>query len=101
MFLKVTQKAKISLTIQDKFANPAKVDGIPSWSLTDESLGSLAVEADGMSATLEPKGPIGAFSVQVKCDADLGEGVKEILGELAVELAAGDAEVVKLAAEVL
>lgn len=99
MFAKVTQKVKISISIKDKFSNPAKTDGAPAWSLTDEALGTLAVEADGMSAILEPKGPIGALKVQVKADADLGEGVKEILGELDVELLAGDAEVVELAAE--
>lgn len=51
-----------------------------------------------MSATLTPIGPLGSFSVQVKADADLGEGVKEIIGELAVELSAGDAEVIALSA---
>jgi hypothetical protein len=99
MFAKVTQKVKISISIKDKFGNAAKVDGTPAWGLTDEALGTLAVEADGMSALLEPKGVVGALKVQVSCDADLGEGVKPILGELDVELLAGDAEVVELAAE--
>ncbi len=101
MFLKVNQKAKISLAIKDKFGNAAQVDGKPAWALTDESLASLAVSEDGLSADLEPKGPIGSFSVQVSCDADLGEGVKEIIGSLPVDLSAGDAEVVELSAEIL
>lgn len=100
MFLKVSQKAKISIAIKDKFGNAAKVDGVPAWALSDDSLGSIQVEADGMSGLFEPKGPIGSLKVQVKADADLGEGVKEILGELSLDLMAGDAEVVELSAEV-
>lgn len=98
MFLKVTQSLPVSLSITDKKGNAAKVDGAPVWAVTDESLASLSVAEDGMSATLTPIGPIGSFSVQVKADADLGEGVKEIIGELAVELSAGDAEVIALSA---
>ena len=98
MFLKVTQSLPVSLSITDKKGNPAKVDGAPVWAVTDESLASLSVAEDGMSATVTPIGPIGSFSVQVKADADLGEGVKEIIGELAVELSAGDAEVIALSA---
>lgn len=77
---------------------PAKVDGLPSWAVTDESLASLTVSEDGMSAMLLPLGPVGSFQVQVKADADLGEGVKEILGSLDVELAAGEAVSVEIAA---
>lgn len=98
MFLKVTQSLPVSLSITDKKGNAAKVDGAPQWAVTDESLASLSVAEDGMSATLTPIGPLGSFSVQVKADADLGEGVKEIIGELAVELSAGDAEVIALSA---
>lgn len=98
MFLKVTQSLPVSLSITDKKGNAAKVDGAPVWAVTDESLASLSVAEDGMSATVTPIGPIGSFSVQVKADADLGEGVKEIIGELAVELSAGDAEVIALSA---
>lgn len=100
MFLKVTQKAKISISIKDKHGNEAKVDGLPLWSLSSD-LAEMTVAADGMSAELAPKGTVGACLVQVKCDADLGEGVKEILGELNLDLLAGDAESVSLSGEVI
>lgn len=98
MFLKVTQAVPVSLTITDKKGNPAKVDGAPQWAVTAPELANLAVAEDGLSAVVTPVGPIGAFKVQVKADADLGEGVKEIVGELDIELTAGDAEIISLAA---
>lgn len=98
MFLQVTKNLPLTVAPVDKFGNAAKVDGSPAWAVTDESLAELEVAADGLSAVLKPKGPMGAFKVQVKADADLGEGVKEVLGELDVELTAGDAVNVTIAA---
>lgn len=100
MFLKVSQKLPISLAIKDIKGNAAKVDGAPKWAVTNEALASLVVAEDGLSAVLSPVGPVGLLKVQVKADADLGEGVKEIVGELEIELVAGDAAVVELAAGV-
>lgn len=98
MFLKVNQSLPLSLSIADKFGNPAKVDGAPVWALTDPTLGALTVAEDGLSAVLVPAGTIGACKVQVSADADLGEGIKSILGELDIEFLAGEAEVVSIAA---
>lgn len=98
MVLKVSQKLPLSIAIVDKGGNPAKVDGAPAWSLTDPSLGALAVAEDGMSAELTPSGVIGACQIQVSVDADLGEGVKPLIGELPVEFVAGDAATVSIAA---
>lgn len=98
MNLKVTQKLPLSIKPVDKFGNDAKVDGKPEWSLTDPALGDLAVSDDGMSCELTPKGPVGSCIVQVSADADLGEGVKAILGELPMEFLAGDAESLSISA---
>jgi hypothetical protein len=98
MFLKLNQSLPLSVKIMDKDGNVAKVDGLPSWALTDASLGSLEVSADGYSAMFKPSGVLGALKVQVKADADLGEGVKEILGELDVEMVAGEATTVVISA---
>lgn len=98
MNLKVSQSLPLSIAPVDKFGNAAKVDGAPSWSLTDPSLGSLSPASDGLSAVLVPSGKIGSASVQVNADADLGEGVKAIVGELPVDFLAGDAASVSIAA---
>jgi hypothetical protein len=95
MFMKKDDVLDLAVGFQDKNGDAAKVDGAPAWALTDSSLGDLAVAEDGMSASFTPKA-IGALKIQVKADADLGEGVKEIIGELDVEISALDAEKVIL-----
>lgn len=101
MQMVVDKVLKLKIAPVDKFGNPAKVDGAPAWSLTDPALGALAVEADGLSAVFTPAGAIGALAVQVNADADLGEGVTTIMGELPVELLAGAAVAVNVSGEVL
>lgn len=98
MNLKVSQKVKLVLEIKDKGGNPALVDGAPLWSLTDPSLGDVVPAEDGLSAVLTPKGGLGSCVVQVSADADLGEGKKDILGELPVDFLAGDAAVISISA---
>lgn len=98
MFLKVSDSLPLSIEIKDKFGNMAKVDGAPAWAVTDASLATVEVAADGLSAVLKPVGAVGSFKVQVSADADLGEGVKAILGELDIELLSGEAVAVALVA---
>ena len=96
MFQKVTEAKKFAIKIVDKFGNDAKVDGAPAWASSDDSLVDIAVDADGMSAVVTPKGQVGSLAVQVKADADLGAGVVDLLGEVDLELIAGDAESISI-----
>lgn len=98
MFLKADQSLPLSIAIKDKFGNAAKVDGAPAWAVTDEALGAVEASEDGMSASFVPSGKAGILKVQVKADADLGEGVTEILGEIDIEVLAGEAVLVEIAA---
>lgn len=100
MFQKVTETKKFKIKATDRFGNDAKIDGAAQFSLTDESLATVEVSEDGMSASVVPKGAIGSAKLQVKADADLGEGVKELLGELQLDFVAGDAEVIAISEEV-
>jgi hypothetical protein len=85
----------------DKFGNPAKVDGSPQWSLNDDSLGSLEVAGDGMSAVLKFSGKVGTLEVTATADADLGEGVKPLIAKLLKEIEAGEAVSMELGEEEL
>lgn len=98
MFLKVSDQLPLSVELKDKFGNKALSDGKPSWAVTDEALASLEVAEDGMSAVLSPKGLVGALKVQVSADADLGEGIKPIIGELDIDLLPGEAVSVEIKA---
>lgn len=97
MFQKVTEPKKFAIKITDRFGNEAMVDGAPVWAPTDASLADVAIAEDGMSAIVTPKGPIGSLKLQVNADADMGEGVKPLLGEIDLDLVAGDAEVITIA----
>lgn len=97
MFLKINEKLPLSVSFADVQGNAAKVDGAPAWALSDASIGDLIVAADGMSAEFTPKA-IGACKVQVNADADLGQGVTSILGELDVDVLALEAVSVSIAA---
>jgi hypothetical protein len=98
MEMKINQKLKVSVGFKDKAGNAAKVDGLPQWELSDAALGALVVAEDGLSADFSPAGGIGLCDIKVKADADLGEGVKAIEGQLPLDIQAGEAEVVELSA---
>ena len=98
MLLKANQKLPLSIEIKDKFGNAAAVDGAPVWSLTDPALGALTASEDGMSAEFVPAGAVGSARVQCQVDADLGEGVKPILGELEITVLPAEAATVSISA---
>lgn len=98
MNLKVNQKLPLTIVIKDVGGNLAPVDGVPVWSLTAPEMGVMEVAEDGMSAVLTPAGTLGAVVVQVNADADLGEGVTTIIGQLPVDVVAGDAAVIEITA---
>jgi hypothetical protein len=98
MFLKVSENLPVSIEIKDIHGNAAQVDGAPKWASTDETLATVTASEDGLSALVTPIGPVGVCKIQVSADADLGEGVKSILGELEIELLAGEAAVVSIVA---
>lgn len=91
--LKVTQNLPLVLKALDAKGNPAQLDASnpPAWNVTDELLATLEIAEDKMSAVLKPVGPLGVVTVTVHGDADLGEGQKDILGTVEIEMIAGDA----------
>ncbi len=93
--IKATQKLPLSLGIKDKEGNPAEVQGVPVWKLSDPSLGDLQVAEDGKSATLLAGSP-STGTIEVACDADLGEGVTTVGAHLDISIVAGDAAVVTI-----
>lgn len=96
------QKVALSVTPVDAAGNPAKIDGVPLWSIIGAQPGilSLTIAADGLSCELFAAGPLGTAQVQVQADADLGAGVVAITGLLDVEVAAGQAVTLNIAAGV-
>jgi hypothetical protein len=93
MSLILTDLQKVTLSIQpvDAVGNPARVDGVPAWSCSDETVVTIDVAGDGLSCVATSVGPLGTAQVNVTADADLGDGVKSIAGTLDVEVMASEA----------
>lgn len=94
-----SQNLPLSIEIDTRkgAGHPAKIDGTPAWSCSDEAVGTLDVAADGMSATFKSVAE-GSCSVTVTVDADTGEGVSPLIGSLDIQVAADGAAIVTISA---
>ncbi len=92
-----SQQATVTLKINDSRGKPAKVDGIPTWKIDDDTIATVTPSADGMTA-LCVAGNAGAATITVDADADLGPGITDITGVLSVVVTSGPATVIELQA---
>jgi hypothetical protein len=76
----------------DAAGNPATIDGDVAWSSSDPAVADVVVDAgDTTKVTVRAVGPTGQVQVTATADADLGEGVRQIITPLDVTIAAGEA----------
>lgn len=85
-----TQKVLVSVHPVDAKGFDALVEGPPSWVVGDESVAQFLVNPDGMSGEVVAGFP-GVTQLTLTCDADLGEGVTEIMGILDITVVSGQA----------
>lgn len=90
MQLQAGKKASLLVKAFDQFDNETVIES-PRWDLTDQAMAVVEPSADGMSAVLTSKGPIGPFQVQFAADAKIGEGETPIAGSLDIEVLPGEA----------
>ena len=88
---------KVSLMIQPVNAkgNPAPIDGVPVWTISDPTVATLIVADDGLTASLVAINP-GSVQITVQADADLGPGTKLITGTLDVTVTAAEAVAINI-----
>lgn len=91
LILKDTEQAILNGGFLDKKGQPATVDGVPVWAVSDATILSVQPAADGKSATIVANGPLGLSQVSITGDADLGEGMKPVVGTLDVTVVSGEA----------
>lgn len=96
--LTADQQVGLSFSAKDKYGNDAGIDGAPTWTSSDESKVTVNTGADGKSATAVAVGPVGTAQVSVRADADMGDGAREVVGVLDIEVIAGEASLVALSA---
>jgi hypothetical protein len=69
--------ATITIAFQSQGGKPAKVDGVPAWSVSNANVvDKLTPAADGMSAEVHILDNEDATNIMVEADVDLGDGVK-------------------------
>jgi hypothetical protein len=68
------QQIPVSIAVTDERGNPGTVIAPPVWAVSDPALLSVTPAADGMSAVLAAKGPLGSGQVTVKGDGGPAAG---------------------------
>jgi hypothetical protein len=93
LVMTATQQCDLSIEVFDSKGNPATIDGTPVWSVSEEAYLTVEPDTDSMTALVKAVGPITTSPVQVNVtvDADLGEGVRQIIGVLDISVVAGEA----------
>ena len=90
------QQVGIAIAPKSAAGNPASIDGSPVWNSSDETVVTVVVAADGMSADVITTGKLGTVQVNVSADADMGGGVKSIAGTLDIEVKASEAVILEI-----
>lgn len=86
--MKDNQQVVATITAIDSKGNAAgSFDSAPVWTVADQSVVSMEVAADGLSATFKALGKLGATDVQVSASAS----GKALVGSGTVTVVAGDA----------
>lgn len=96
LHMRISTEQKIKVTIAPKTAagNDAPIDGAVAFSVDDDSVARIE-RIDDTSAYIVGVAP-GAVLVRASFDADLGEGVREIVATGALEVAAAEAETAEI-----
>jgi hypothetical protein len=88
----VKQTSTLTLIARDASGNVAQFQGKPEFATSDATV--VTVSADGVVAAVAP----GTARVIATVDADMGEGVKALVGTLDVSVVAGAAIVLEIQA---
>lgn len=98
MILNTEQKVRVELEARTAAGNPAAVDGDPLWESSNEAVASVEVDPDNaMVAWVRSEAP-GVAQISVRVDADLGEDVREVIGNLDVTVIESEAAIIQIVA---
>jgi hypothetical protein len=90
--LPVDMLVQMQVAYMDSENNPAAVDGPVAWSSSDDTLATVAADAnDSTLVTVTPVGPLGQVQITATADADLGAGVRNLVTVSDIQLVAGEA----------
>jgi hypothetical protein len=82
----------VKISYVDSKGHPAEVDGDVVWTTSDDLIANVGVKAgDSTEAMIAPGKDLGQAQITATADADLGEGVKNIITTFDVTVVAGSA----------
>lgn len=85
-------QVQVRVDYVDANGNPAVVDGDVQWGSSNPAVVTVTADAaDSATATVAAIGATGQVQVTATADADLGQGVRELVTPMDVTVAAGEA----------
>jgi len=94
--IKITNEQKVNVTLSPKTdsGKPAKLDGVPTWTVVNgnDTSSTVVVAPDGMSADLVSSDTPGDTTFLVDADADLGTGVEDLQETITLTVAGANAK---------
>ena len=88
--LREGQKVTAEVSFLSATGKPARVDGVPTWNNSDETVGRLEVHPSGMKVTFFAL-VAGVTQISMQADADLGAGVRPIIATADIQVEPGEA----------
>lgn len=88
----VDYAVKMQVSYTDAHGNPATVDGDVTWESSDDNI--IRVQRDEEDTTIciaLARGQVGQAQVMATADADLGEGIRELITTCTISVVAGEA----------
>lgn len=97
MLITITNEEKVQVTLAPTTAagNPATLDGIPTWEVI-EGDATIEVSDDGMMCTLISGAADVNSKIEVTADADLGEGIVNLVDVVDLAVVAAGASLLGL-----
>lgn len=98
---RIDQQVTFSPVFKDAAGNAvSELGSVPAWSLSDNTMATIDVSADGFQAVVTPNGHLGDLEVNMVIDADPDADVEEVVAKATITFKAGKAVFVTLAGTV-
>jgi hypothetical protein len=90
--LPVDHSVSMQVGYTDSRGNPATIDGEVAWESSDPSIIMAEVdETDSTKCRAVPVGTLGQVQITATVDADIGEGVRELITTCDIKVVGGEA----------
>ena len=90
--ISVDNFVEMQVSYVDRGGNPATIDGLVGWSVSDPTILSITIDAtDSTIVTVTPLGPLGNVQLTATADADLGAGTRNLVTLCDITIVSGEA----------